>query len=333
MNFKEHFKNLLLQPEGFSFEEMALKLFHYQAQHNTLYQSYLIYLKKNPKEVKKTEQIPFLPVSFFKHHDIVTGDFKPERTFLSSGTTLQSRSRHLVADVRFYLQHASRIFQSFYGPVSDYLLLALLPSYQEQGHSSLILMVEHFMRESGQEEHYFFRRSQPDLFAAVDKARHTNRKVILVGVTYALLDLAAEASPAERALLREAIIMETGGMKGRRREMIRAEVHEELMAAFGTPAIHSEYGMTELLSQAYSAGQGIFRCPAAMRLLLRDPNDPLDVRQDRASGGINVIDLANVDSCAFIETQDLGRLHPDGSFEVLGRFDNSDIRGCNLLLA
>lgn len=333
MNFKTQIKQRLLQQGGFSFDEIAIKLFRFQARHNQVYASFLEHLRVDPKEVRHLTQIPFLPISFFKSQEVATGAVSPEVIFLSSGTTQSSRSRHLVADVKFYLEHAARIFQSFYGSLSDYVFIGMLPSYQEQGSSSLILMVEHFMRKSGQPELYFFRHRQPALFAAAAKARQSNRKVVLIGVTYALLDLAADATAEERASLSDLLLMETGGMKGRRKELIRAEVHEELQAAFGVPAVHSEYGMTELLSQAYSSGQGIFRSPPSLKVLLRDPNDPLDVSLHRTSGGINIIDLANVDSCAFLETQDLGRLHPDGSFEVLGRFDNSDLRGCSLLLA
>lgn len=332
MNFKHDFKSKMLREARFSFAEAALDLFHYQARHNQVYADYLKHLGIARDEVKELEQIPFLPIEFFKWQQVVTGSFVPEVTFLSSGTTLSTRSRHLVADKAFYLQNAVRIFEHFYGPLSGYCFIGMLPSYEEQGGSSLILMVEHFMRNSGQPGPYFFRQNNPGMYLAIDQARVANRKVVVWGVTYALLDLAEAANTAERACLREAIIMETGGMKGRRQEMIRAAVHEKLSQAFSTPLIHSEYGMTELLSQAYSVGEGFFRCPPVMSVLLRDINDPLDVGGSHTTGGINIIDLANVDSCAFIETKDIGRWHPNGSFEVLGRYDNADVRGCSLLL-
>jgi hypothetical protein len=333
MNFQQDFKKQLASFSRPPFEELALELFRFQARQNPVYASYLQHLGIQIATIKQMAQIPFLPISFFKQHEVVTGTFFPETIFLSSGTTQQFRSRHLVADVGFYLKNATQNFSHFYGDLSRYVFIALLPSYQEQGNSSLILMVEHFMRESGQPELSFFRHNDPWLYQTIKLAEQAQKQVILIGVTYGLLNLAAETSPEERELFSKLIIMETGGMKGRRKEMIRAEVHQELRAAFGVDHIHSEYGMTELLSQAYSYSGGIFRWPPTMRVLLRDPNDPFAFSEDRFSGGMNIIDLANVDSCAFIETQDLGRRHLDGSFEVLGRFDNSDIRGCNLLLA
>ncbi|CAN5905114.1 acyltransferase [soil metagenome] len=332
MNFIQDVKDQLQKSGELPFEEMALALFRFQATQNPLYASYLKHLRVKIDDIRTLAQIPFLPISFFKHHAVKTGHFIPETTFLSSGTTQQNRSQHQVADLGFYLQHTVRIFTRFYGSLRQYVFIALLPSYQEQGQSSLIRMVEHFMRESGQEELYFFRQNGSGIYQALQRAREAKRQVMLIGVTYALLDLAAELTEGEREMYSDVIVMETGGMKGRREELVRAAVHTELQAAFGISAVHSEYGMTELLSQAYSQGQGIFRSPPAMRILFRDPNDPLSGEEGRASGGINVIDLANVQTCAFIETQDLGRRHPDGSFEILGRFDNSDLRGCSLLM-
>ncbi|MGV3504320.1 MAG: acyl transferase [Adhaeribacter sp.] len=326
---KETYKNQLqnLRPE--LFEEQALALFRYQAQANPVYREYLSYLRVNPSGIDDIYRIPFLPISFFKSHQVKTGDFQHQVIYQSSGTTRQSRSSHYLPDDVFYKAHARRIFESIYGPLTDYVFLALLPSYLEQGQSSLVAMADHFMAQSGQRQAGFYLHDHQALLTHLDQARATGKKVVLFGVTYALLDLAEEVIPGK---LPDLIVMETGGMKGRRREMVREELHDILQAAFGVSSIHSEYGMTELLSQAYSKGQGLFQAPVWLKVLLRDPNDPLALDPERKTGGINLIDLANIDSCAFLETQDLGRLHPQGLFEVLGRFDNSDIRGCNLLV-
>lgn len=332
MEFKTQHASLLAQPQPFDFLSTALALFRFQAQHNLIYKNYLQNLHVNPEEVQALEQIPFLPIEFFKEQEVVTGTFSPETVFYSSGTTLQARSRHLVSSLELYHRVSERIFESFYGPLQDYVVLALLPSYLEQGGSSLVAMVDHFIKRSGQEEEGFYLRNHAQLLQALRQARARGKKVLLMGVSYALLDLAEELKGQED--FAGVTVMETGGMKGRRREMIREELHAQLTKGFNVPSIHSEYGMTELLSQGYSKGEGIFWPGYTMRILLRDLNDPFDMSNStRSSGGINVVDLANVDSCAFIETKDIGRLHPDGSFEVLGRFDNSDIRGCNLLLS
>jgi hypothetical protein len=235
-----------------------------------------------------------------------------------------------VADLNFYLKNAELIFEEFYGPLTDFVFLALLPSYLEQGNSSLVAMVDYFIKRSGQTEKGFYLYQLDELKNTIANAKKSGKKVMLFGVTYALLDLAEAATDSDFS---EVIIMETGGMKGRRREMIREELHATIKAAFNVPAIHSEYGMTELLSQAYSKGNGIFQTPKSMKIMLRNLNDPFEINSNLRSGGINVIDLANIDSCAFNETKDIGKLHPDGTFEVLGRFDNSDIRGCNLLVS
>ncbi|MGV3538340.1 MAG: acyl transferase [Rufibacter sp.] len=242
---------------------------------------------------------------------------------------MQQRSQHLVQDAQFYRQHAQQLFEEEYGPLEGCVVLALLPSYLEQGNSSLVMMIDHFIQATGQQEEGFYLRNHQQLREAVQNAKNNGKKVYLFGVTYALLDLADEIQPQEFAGL---TIFETGGMKGRRREMVREELHSHLTQAFGVPTIHSEYGMTELLSQAYSKGEGIFQPSSTLKVLVRDVNDPFHISSGPASGGVNVIDLANVDSCAFIETKDLGKLYADGSFEILGRFDNSDVRGCNLLV-
>ncbi|WP_276496990.1 acyl transferase [Pontibacter litorisediminis] len=330
MEFKTQHASILCQQEPFDFLSTALALFRFQAQHNPIYHEYVQNLHVKPEEVQALEQIPFLPIEFFKEQKVVTGVFKPETTFYSSGTTKQARSRHLVSSLNLYHQVSERIFESFYGPLQEYVVLALLPSYLEQGGSSLVAMVDHFIRRTGQQEEGFYLRNHSQLLEALRQARGRGKKVLLIGVSYALLDLAKELQGQED--FTGVTVMETGGMKGRRREMIREELHAQLIQGFNVAAIHSEYGMTELLSQGYSKGEGIFWPGYTMRLLLRDVNDPFDMSGSVRSGGINVVDLANIDSCAFIETKDIGRLHPNGSFEVLGRFDNSDIRGCNLLV-
>ena len=320
-----------LNPAGFA--AAALQLFQYQAVHCPPYAAYLAGLGRDPAAVQGVGDIPFLPIEFFKTQDVRTDPaaWQPQEVFRSSGTTLQQRSRHLVRDPALYRANAASIFEAAYGPLTGWVFLALLPSYLEQGESSLVAMVADFARRSGQAQPAFFLRDHAGLRHALAEAkRQPGRRVMLFGVTYALLDLAAEYPDAPE--LRGLTVLETGGMKGRRREMIREELHQELQAAFGPAPIHSEYGMTELLSQAYSPGAGLFYCPPQMRVLLRDAADPFSVSATRAEGAINVIDLANVDSCAFIETKDLARRHPGGAFEVLGRLDNSDIRGCSQLV-
>lgn len=330
MDFKAHHISLLRQKEPLHFEHTALELFRYQARHNQVYREYINYLGVKPDLVQALHEVPFLPISFFKEQEVKTGDFSADTVFYSSGTTQQARSRHFVPDLGLYQEVAVRIFEQLYGPLQDYVVLALLPSYLEQGGSSLVAMVADFVQRTGQPEEGFYLRNHTQLLQALHAARGRGKKVLLIGVSYALLDLAAELKGKED--FTGVTVMETGGMKGRRREMIREELHQQLQEGFGVQAIHSEYGMTELLSQGYSQGQGLFRAGYTMRILLRDLNDPFDIRTDLRSGGINVVDLANLHSCAFIETKDIGRLHPNGDFEVLGRFDNSDIRGCNLLV-
>jgi hypothetical protein len=290
-------------------------------------------LGRHPNTVHTLTDIPFLPIEFFKTHEVRTApaDWTPQETFLSSGTTQQQRSRHLLRDPDLYRQNAARIFEQTYGPLSNWIFLALLPSYLEQGQSSLVAMVEHFAKESGQTQAAFFLHDHAALLQALASAkRDGTRRVMLLGVSYALLDLASAYAGTPE--LQGLTVLETGGMKGRRREMIREELHAELQVAFGPQGIHSEYGMTELLSQAYSTGEGRFFCPPGLRILLREPSDPFSIDAARPAGAINVIDLANIDSCAFIETKDLARQHADGSFEVLGRLDNSDVRGCNQMV-
>ena len=341
MSFRSDFICALPQLTLDNFEAAALALFRYQAAHCPPYAQYLAQLRRrvaryDPATVVRLTDIPFLPIEFFKTHEVRTDPAGPEgwvprEEFLSSGTTLQQRSRHLVREPGLYRENAARIFEQYYGPLTSWTFLALLPSYLEQGNSSLVAMVDYFARQSGQTQPAFFLHDHAALRAALAEAKQVpGRRVLLLGVSYALLDFAAATGPAPE--LQGLTVLETGGMKGRRREMIREELHQELQQAFGAAGIHSEYGMTELLSQAYSLGDGRFHCPPPLRVLLREPSDPFSVAEFRPDGAINVIDLANIDSCAFIETKDLARMHPDGSFEVLGRMDNSDVRGCNQLV-
>ncbi|TGE18305.1 acyl transferase [Hymenobacter elongatus] len=330
MSFRDAFLSELSAVSAATFEPLALRLFQYQARHCPPYQQWLHHLGRSPEAVRQLTDIPFLPIEFFKTHEVRTepASWQPQEVFLSSGTTQQQRSRHLVRDPLLYRRNAAHIFEQIYGPLTGWTFLALLPSYLEQGQSSLVAMVDFFARESGQTQPAFFLHDHAALLHALAEAKQdATRRVMLLGVSYALLDVVAEYGPAPE--LQNLTVLETGGMKGRRREMIREELHAQLQHAFGPAGIHSEYGMTELLSQAYSLGDGRFHCPAPLRILLRDPADPFSVSAARPDGAINVIDLANIDSCAFIETKDLARQYPDGSFEVLGRMDNSDVRGCN----
>lgn len=333
MSFRDEHLRALPTVSAATFEQTALQLFRYQAENCPPYRAYLAALSRDPATVHQLTDIPFLPIEFFKTHEVRTAptDWESQETFLSSGTTQQQRSRHLLRDPALYRQNAARIFEQTYGPLTSWTFLALLPSYLEQGQSSLVAMVEHFAKESGQSQPAFFLHDHAALLRALASAKlDSTRRVMLLGVSYALLDLIAAHAGAPE--LHGLTVLETGGMKGRRREMIREELHAELQAAFGPQGIHSEYGMTELLSQAYSTGDGRFFCPPGLRILLREPSDPFSADAARAAGAINVIDLANIDSCAFIETKDLARQHPDGSFEVLGRLDNSDVRGCNQMV-
>ncbi len=313
-----------------SFEKMALEIFRFQAAGCPVYGEYISLLRIKPEEVYSLFSIPFMPISFFRDHMVMTGGGEPERIFLSSGTAGMKRSRHHVRNPAIYDESLERTFRLFYGEPANYAIMGLLPSYLEREGSSLIYMVNRLMQLSGNNSGGFFLDNHYALFAAIEKARATGLKVLLIGVTFALLDL-AEKHPVD---LSDVIIMETGGMKGRRREMIREEVHEIIMKAFGVSSVHSEYGMTELLSQAYSQGGGLFRTPPWMKVLIRDSHDPMSHSSEAgAAGGISVIDLANLWSCSFIATADLGRMHQGGLFEVQGRFDEADIRGCNLLVS
>lgn len=311
----------------FEFNEIAVSLFRYQYRENEIYRSFVDALGISESQVYHPEQIPFLPVSFFKTHKVISGDYAEELIFESSGTTGMETSKHYVVDASCYQESFTRGLQLAYGDLSEYAVFALLPSYLERKNSSLVYMVEKILLQSNRQMGGFYLNELSELQQQLKEAQRLGLKIMLIGVTFALLDM-AEKFPLH---IPDAIIIETGGMKGRRNELTRMELHEKLCKGFGVQKIHSEYGMTELLSQAWSPGDGIFRCPPWMKILIADTNDPLSYLETGRSGGINIIDLANFHSCSFIATQDLGRVFDDGSFEVLGRFDNSDIRGCSLL--
>ncbi len=313
-----------------TFRATALEVFYYQARHTAVYRDYLAALGVKPSSVRKLDQIPFLPIEFFKSHEVIVDWKKAEVVFESSGTSGTLPSFHHVSDASLYHKSFTSAFRQFYSDPYTYCILALLPAYMERSGSSLIHMMEHLITGSGHPDSGFYLHNLDQLAAILQRRNEDRQATLLMGVSFALLDL-AEQYPME--LGDHITVMETGGMKGRRTEMIRSELHEILKNAFGLQTVHSEYGMTELLSQAYSTGDGIFRCPPWMKVLVRDPNDPLSLLPAGQSGGINVIDLANLNSCSFIATNDLGKVYGDGSFEVLGRFDHSDIRGCNLLVS
>ena len=310
------------------FETLALEVFQYQAKNNETYSNYLKHLGIIPGNIHQPDRIPFLPIEFFKTQKVITGKAIPEKIFTSSGTTGSGTSRHYVTDISWYMESFTRTFQYFYGNPEQYCLLALLPFYLEREGSSLIYMMDYLIRISKNPESGFYLDKLDILAEKIIRLREQKQKILLFGVSFALLNLAEKYKPD----LSGQIVMETGGMKGRREEIIREELHIVLNKAFNTKVIHSEFGMTELLSQAYSKGDGIFHTPPWMKVQIRDGYDPLSYVEKGQSGGINIIDLANYNSCSFIETKDLGRLLPNGGFEVLGRFDSSDVRGCNLIV-
>lgn len=305
-----------------------MKVYRYQYENNPVYKQYCDLIRKTPAEVKQLDQVPYLPIQFFKTHDVICQGKQAEQIFTSSGTTGMVNARHLVADVTFYERSYLQSFQQFYGNIENYAILALLPNYLERDGSSLIYMIEDLIKSSNHPQSGFYLYEHDQLIKTIQSLEQAEQPTLLIGVTYALLDL-IEAHPLQ---LEHTIIMETGGMKGRRKEMIREELHAVLSRGFGVGQIHSEYGMSELLSQAYSLDDGIFECPNWMQISARETTDPFQKLDYGRTGGLNVIDLANLHSCSFIATQDLGKVYANGSFEVLGRFDNSDIRGCNLLV-
>ncbi len=308
-----------------SFECVALEVFHHQAMNNEVYKTYLKFLNVSPNNIKNVSQIPFLPIEFFKHQDVVCKSNNIDTVFTSSGTS-GSQSKHIVNDLGIYEKSFTSSFEYFYGSIMDYTILALLPSYIERTGSSLIYMCENLIKHSEKKENGFYINEHLELNNLLLELERKNRKTLLIGVSFALLDF-VEKYPVK---LKNTIVMETGGMKGKREEMVREQLHNILCKNFNVPKIHSEYGMTELLSQAYSEGDGVFESPPWMRISCRDANDPLS--NNKKTGGINIIDLANVNSCSFIASQDLGKINENNTFEVLGRFDNSDIRGCNLMM-
>lgn len=325
MNWKERIFNISNNEE---FEKLTIEVFQYQAKNNKVYKEYLHHLNCNINSVNQICQIPFLPIEFFKSHKITSTSVTAKVIFTSSGTTGSLTSRHFVPDLGIYEASFTKGFEQYYDSVKDYCILALLPSYLEREGSSLIYMMEHMIKDSNHPKSGFYLHNHEELIATISELKKSNQKILLLGVSFALLDLAEKY----KLDFSDVIIMETGGMKGRRKEITREELHAFLCDRLNVTEVHSEYGMTELLSQAYSKGNSLFHTPSWMKIMIRDTYDPFSYEKIGRSGGVNVIDLANVHSCAFIETQDLGRMHTDGSFEILGRFDHSDIRGCNLLI-
>ena len=314
------------------FDDLAFEVFNYQYHNNTVYKKYVETLKVNPGNINTIETIPFLPISFFKTHDIKTTNFEPETVFVSSGTTGANTSRHLVKEKAIYEESFNRGFRKFYGDPSAWCILGLLPNYLERENSSLVYMVNDLIKKSRNSNSGFYLDNIEKLYQTIVYNEMMEIPTLLIGVTFALLDFSEKYS----LKLKYTTIMETGGMKGRREEITREEVHEIIKEKLGVSEVHSEYGMTELLSQAYSSGDGKFHTPSWLKILVREYNDPFAItpagKKDKpVSGLINIIDLANVYSCSFIATDDVGKLYNNGSFEVLGRRDASDLRGCSLL--
>lgn len=327
MKSSELIKNILTIANPRDFEALAMRIFRFQAQNNTVYQNYLEALKIAWQDVQTSAKIPFLPIEFFKSHEVMTGKFAPQMAFASSGTTSTRTSKHYVKDINVYEQTFMAGFKSRYGNPSDYVIFGLLPSYLERNNSSLVHMVSKLIELSNHPQSGFFLHNQLELSQQLRISEDRGQQCLLIGVTFALLDFAEKFEMP----LKNTIIMETGGMKGKREEITREEVTEILQKAFHLKSIHSEYGMTELFSQAYSSHSGLFECPPWMKVYVRDPSDPFKV-DTSGNGALNIIDLANIDSCSFIATQDLGRVNTNGSFEVIGRYDLAEPRGCNLMM-
>lgn len=310
------------------FNQLAIEIFHFQYGYNLVYKQYVDYIGVLPNKVKYLSQIPFMPIEFFKTHKVIINGLNEQIIFRSSGTTGINQSKHYVLSETLYQNSFIKAFNYFFGEIGDYCILALLPGYLEREGSSLVYMVEHLMKHSLHPDNGFYLNEYELLADKLLNLEKKKQKYLVIGVSYALLDFAYKF----KMNLNNGIIMETGGMKGTRKELLKTELHNILKTAFNVPQIHSEYGMTELLTQAYSKGKGLFDTPTWMKILIRDTYDPFTFLKKGKSGGINVIDLANLYSCSFIETKDLGKINQNGQFEVLGRFDNSDIRGCNLLV-
>ena len=311
------------------FNEKALKIFHWQAKNIPVYAEYISSLDIQSEMINRIEEIPFLPIQFFKSREVIEKGNVPETIFKSSGTTETGRSHHSVVDLNLYQQSFTKGFELAYGEICNTCVIALLPSYLEQGDSSLIYMIDSLIEQSGHSKSAFYLNEKNMLLDTLSELKKSNTKTVLIGVTYALLDFIEK----QKIDFSDLIVMETGGMKGRRKEIVREELHEILCTGFGVSKIHSEYGMTELLSQAYSLGNGVFKTPSWMKILTREISDPLSLCKENKTGGINVIDLANISSCCFISTQDLGRTLGNHQFEIIGRFDDSDTRGCNLMIS
>jgi len=310
------------------FREVTMDVFRYQSTENPVYAEYIRLLDRSPGSVGSPEEIPFLPVEFFRKHKVLSGNTEPEILFESSGTTSTEAIKHYVCDLGVYRKSFTRGFEIFYGKPEDYCILALLPSYLGRENSSLVFMADELIRLSGHPKSGFYLDNLDELVKHIRDLETSGQRSLLLGVSFALADIVEKF----QLDLHYTIVMETGGMKGKRKEITREELHGSLKKGFGIPTVHSEYGMTELLSQAYSKAKGIFQCPPWMRVMIRDPYDPLSAVSRDSSGGINIIDLANIHSCSFIATQDIGKLSGDGGFEVIGRFDHSHIRGCNLMV-
>ncbi|NOU16998.1 MAG: acyl transferase [Bacteroidales bacterium] len=325
VNLKEEIFQISSKEE---FERIALEVFRYQAQNIPIYKEYIERLRINPEEINHSEKIPFLPIQFFKSREIKPIGVEASAVFESSGTTGSQTSRHFVADIELYIKSFTLAFSHFYGNPADYCILALLPSYIERQGSSLVFMVDRLIKQSKHPESGFFLNEFDNLAEILNRLDSNGQKCLLIGVSFALVDFTEKHT----FKLKNSLVMETGGMKGRRKEMIREELHHQLCNAFGLKGIHSEYGMTELLSQAYSDGKGIFKCPNWMKVVIRDPYDPFSTLSHQKAGAVNIIDLANIYSCSFIQTEDLGKTHDDGSFEILGRMNEAQLRGCNLLV-
>lgn len=310
------------------FKQVAFSVFRHQFENNKVYRSFCDLLYIHPSDIHTLEDIPFLPIEFFKSKKIISSLEEVQEVFTSSGTTGSVTSKHHVTDIEFYKESYLKGFAHFYGNIEDYAVLALLPNYLERKGSSLVYMVADLIQRSKNKKSGFYLNNIEELAKKLIKIDQKGQKTLLIGVSFALMDLIEKC----QFELKNTIIMETGGMKGRRKELVRNELHALLQQGFGVKNIHSEYGMTELLSQGYSNGNGVFETPPWMKVITRDPEDALSIQKNGKTGGINIIDLANYNSCAFIATQDLGKVHQNGTFEIIGRFDNSDIRGCNLLV-
>ena len=328
-------KNIFNIKNQSDFLTSCLETFHYQYNNIEVYRKFVDYLKINPSEINAIEKIPFLPIEMFKNHLILDQNFKTENYFQSSGTTqIQTRSKHFIADFNWYEQSIERSFEQFVGKPEDFTFLGLLPNYSENQNSSLIYMVDYLMKKSGKPENGYFLYNHQELFNLIQELQNEDKKIILFGVSFALLDYLdfCKTQQLLHSKTQQLTIIETGGMKGRKEEMMKDELLKIFREGFSTDKIYSEYSMTELLSQAYSLGENLYEAPSWMRILIRNTEDPFSYVEDGKTGAINIIDLANIHSCSFIATQDLGKIG-EGKFQVLGRIDHSDIRGCSLLVS